>query len=444
MMEPAERPTGPVKPGPPEGGRDTDTMLVVDDSPVDRHLAGAPVEKIAGWKAAYAGNGSEALAAIESGPPAAVLTDLMMPGMSGLQLVEAIRERYPLVPVIVMTAHGSEDVAIQALQRGAASYVAKRSLARDLAGTLRQIQSAMRSDREHRRVLGHLTCLRSQFALENDPSIVPALVAYIQQDLVHLGHCDENEAMRLGIALGEALLNALYHGNLEISSALREEDDSAYYQLGEERRQMPPFRERRIHVDAECRRQESDLRRPRRGPRVRPLDAPRSGLQVQHRDGERAGHLAHQDIHGRRDLQPRRDANHHDQAAQGHAPSGGRPTRHSSPHHHPRPHRLARAASRRGRPAMGPESDVPSSRWSWWARGARRSGMDSIVLGHQDDQRVAPDAVGMEWRHDGPSSGPRASSVAGMAVSTAHRQGRPDGDSGTRKASGSCQAFMAM
>jgi CheY-like chemotaxis protein len=257
MMEPAERPTGPVKPGPPEGGRDTDTMLVVDDSPVDRHLAGALVEKIAGWKAAYAGNGSEALAAIESGPPAAVLTDLMMPGMSGLQLVEAIRERYPLVPVIVMTAHGSEDVAIQALQRGAASYVAKRSLARDLAGTLRQIRSAMRSDREHRRVLGHLTCLRSQFALENDPSIVPALVAYIQQDLVHLGHCDENEAMRLGIALGEALLNALYHGNLEISSALREEDDSAYYQLGEERRQMPPFRERRIHVDAECRRQES-------------------------------------------------------------------------------------------------------------------------------------------------------------------------------------------
>jgi CheY-like chemotaxis protein len=256
-MIPDDRPTGPADPGPSDGGTPRETLLVVDDSPVDRHLAGTLVGKIAGWKAAYAGNGSEALAAIEREPPAAVLTDLMMPEMDGLQLVEAIRERYPLVPVILMTAHGSEDVAIQALQRGAASYVSKRSLARDLAETLRQVHSAMRSDRQRRRVLAHLTCLRSQFALENDPSIIPALVDYLQQDLAHLGQSDGNEAMRVGIALSEALLNAQYHGNLEINSELRQEDESAYDKLAAERRQMAPFRDRRIHVDAECRHHES-------------------------------------------------------------------------------------------------------------------------------------------------------------------------------------------
>ena len=56
--------------------------------------------------------------------------------MDGLQLVQAIRSKYPGMPVILMTAHGSEDIAIQALQKGAASYVPKKSLARDLAETL--------------------------------------------------------------------------------------------------------------------------------------------------------------------------------------------------------------------------------------------------------------------------------------------------------------------
>lgn len=284
MMIPADRQTGPADPGPSDGGTFTETLLVVDDSRVDRHLAGAIVGKIAGWKAAYAGNGSEALAAIEREPPAAVLTDLMMPEMDGLQLVEAIRERYPLVPVILMTAHGSEDVAIQALQRGAASYVSKRSLARDLAGTLRQIQWAMRSDRQHRRVQGHLTCLRSEFVLENDPSIIPALVAYLQQDLVHLGQGDKNEAMRVGIALSEALLNAQYHGNLEINSVLRQEDESAFYKLAAERRQRAPFHDRRIHVDAECRHHESvfSVRDEGRGfdPSTLPDPASPSGMEM--------------------------------------------------------------------------------------------------------------------------------------------------------------------
>jgi CheY-like chemotaxis protein len=49
--------------------------------------------------------------------PDAVLTDLDMPEMNGLQLVEAIRRDYPAVPVILMTALGSEEIAVEALQR---------------------------------------------------------------------------------------------------------------------------------------------------------------------------------------------------------------------------------------------------------------------------------------------------------------------------------------
>jgi CheY-like chemotaxis protein len=103
------------------------TVLIVDDSPIDRRLATRLVEKLEGWEIEQACNGVEALEMIRRHPPAIVLTDMLMPEMDGLELVKAIRERHPLIPVIVMTAFGSEDIAIKALQTGAASYVPKKS-----------------------------------------------------------------------------------------------------------------------------------------------------------------------------------------------------------------------------------------------------------------------------------------------------------------------------
>ena len=104
------------------------TVLVVDDSPIDQRLAGGIVANQLGWKVIYAANGIEALAVMEKGEPHVVVTDLLMPEMDGLELVQAIRGKHPTVPVILMTAHGSEDIAIQAIQKGAASYVPKKSL----------------------------------------------------------------------------------------------------------------------------------------------------------------------------------------------------------------------------------------------------------------------------------------------------------------------------
>ena len=60
-------------------------------------------------KAIYAENGQEALKILEHQRPDAVLTDLHMPEMSGLELVEYMRMHYSNVPVVLMTANGSEN-----------------------------------------------------------------------------------------------------------------------------------------------------------------------------------------------------------------------------------------------------------------------------------------------------------------------------------------------
>jgi len=88
-------------------------------------------------------------------------------------VVQAIHARHPLVPVILMTAHGSEDIAIRALNSGAASYVPKKSLDRDLASTLDRVLVAAQLERRSERLLGSLIRAELHFTLENDPALVP-------------------------------------------------------------------------------------------------------------------------------------------------------------------------------------------------------------------------------------------------------------------------------
>jgi CheY-like chemotaxis protein/anti-sigma regulatory factor (Ser/Thr protein kinase) len=230
--------------------RDRTTILVVDDAALDRRLAGRTIEKNPNLRVIYANDGEEALVAIEHYAPAAVVTDLQMPVMDGLRLVEEVRSRFPAVPVILMTGNGSEDIAIEALRGGAVSYIPKSVLSHQLLPVLQQVLGAAKSDRRQQRLLGAMCEFDCRFEIENDPALVPPLLDYFREHLERFGICDQTQRTRVGIALEEALLNGLYHGNLELSSALREDGSGAFEKLGRERRQISPFKNRRLEVRA--------------------------------------------------------------------------------------------------------------------------------------------------------------------------------------------------
>ena len=101
------------------------TVLVVDDTAVDRKLASRLLEKSGVLRVLDADGGQRALEIIAEQLPDVVVTDLQMPEMDGLQLVTAVQERFPEIPVVLMTAHGSEDNAALALEHGAVSFVPK-------------------------------------------------------------------------------------------------------------------------------------------------------------------------------------------------------------------------------------------------------------------------------------------------------------------------------
>ena len=96
-------------------------LVVDDDSGMLQSLKGLLASH--GQETVVARSGQEALDRLEGVD--AVITDFAMPGMDGVQLVQAIRDRDETIPVILLTAHGSERVAVQAMKSGAYDYMAK-------------------------------------------------------------------------------------------------------------------------------------------------------------------------------------------------------------------------------------------------------------------------------------------------------------------------------
>jgi len=233
------------------------TVLVVDDSAVDRRLVGGLLEKDPDLELGYAVDGVDALAKIEESPPDLVVTDLVMPAMDGLTLVATVRSRFSQVPVILMTSKGSEELAVQALQAGAASYVPKHTLSNRLADTVRNVLAVSNRQRSQSRLMGSMTRSDCSFELENDSALIGPLISHVQEDCGNLDLYDDSEGTRVGVALEEALANVLYHGNLEVDSELRERDDSSYWKLAEERSKIAPYKDRRVHVRVELSRREA-------------------------------------------------------------------------------------------------------------------------------------------------------------------------------------------
>ncbi len=233
---------------PPEESTGPVTVLVVDDCSFDRHVVGRLLDKMEGVRVAFAANGREGLQAVERESPAVLFTDLVMPDMEGLALVEQVRERHPEIPVVLMTAYGNEETAVRALRAGATNYIPKKDLARDLRPTLRRILELTASSRERRRILERAVGRESAFEIENDPSLIMPLLKHIQEDLAELELCDSIGFLQVGVALQEALTNAMFHGNLEVSSDLRQQDERLYDDLVKARSEIEPYASRQLRV----------------------------------------------------------------------------------------------------------------------------------------------------------------------------------------------------
>ncbi len=234
------------------------TILVVDDSEADRELARTLLQIDPKLSVETAVDGLDALASIERWVPDLVLTDLVMPKMDGLEFVGTLRQRHPHIPSILMTSLGSEKIAVRALQAGAASYVPKAELAYDLLDNVRAVLAVSYRERDRTRALME-SMLESEtvFAIQNSSAIVPLLVNHLQSCVSLMGLCDPGEQVQLGVALSEAVNNAMQHGNLEVDSELRENSMDTFDKAVQARARQLPYRDRKVHITAKLSRDEA-------------------------------------------------------------------------------------------------------------------------------------------------------------------------------------------
>ncbi len=224
-----------------------ETILVVDDNAEDREVAGGCLSDH-GVKAIYAQNGREALKILETRCPDAVLTDLHMPEMDGLELVEYMRMHHSSVPVVLMTANGSEQAAVDALKAGALSYVPKKDLKTDLCDAMYVVLGAVETTRHREQSRCLLEKTESHFLLGYEKDGCAAMVSYCQNNLTLFNFCDETGLFQISTALTEAINNAIDHGNLDLDSALREGGGDSYARQRQERVLEAPYRDRRVRI----------------------------------------------------------------------------------------------------------------------------------------------------------------------------------------------------
>ena len=126
-----------------------DRILVVDDEETIREIVSSMLGG-ANFQTRQAASGTEALAILESGEDFdLVLSDLMMAEMDGIALLERAKERYPDMPIVMVTAVHDIQVALQALRNGAYDYLLKPFEREQLLATVRRALENRRLKREN-------------------------------------------------------------------------------------------------------------------------------------------------------------------------------------------------------------------------------------------------------------------------------------------------------
>ena len=215
----------------------------------------------------YADSIEAGMQAIARESPSIVLTDLILPDGEGLELVKRVREQHP------STHRDPHDRLRQRRRRDASPPCRGRKLHRqeehharpdsdDPAGA----RDGCLEPRTSANTPSAWSGTESVFVLDNDPDLIAAFMKLVREELAGMGFWDETGLVQVSIALQEAVTNAVFHGNLEVSSEHRQTDERIFEQLAQDRRQLEPYRSRRVRIHVQLDRDACALQRERRRP----------------------------------------------------------------------------------------------------------------------------------------------------------------------------------
>ena len=186
-------------------------ILVVDDEEQMREIISQFLTKL-GYQAVSASNGRDALATFREQSFDLVLSDVRMPGLTGLQLLKAIKELSPKTPVVLISGYADIEIVVEALKAGAENFLPKPVKMNFLAKVVQQSLS-LTALRPSRPVLLPYIQQTTQFQVPSQPEFVREMVHQLALSAVAVGFAPHDIDNNLKLVFYEAITNAMEHGN---------------------------------------------------------------------------------------------------------------------------------------------------------------------------------------------------------------------------------------
>jgi len=231
----------------------TATILIIDDEEVIRFTLQKKLSRL-GYHVISLEKAEDALYLIKNGEETIdlIISDIKLRKMDGIELLRRVKALDDPIPVMLITGHGNVEDAVTALRFGANDFIRKPFDINDVASSVRAILR-----RKHERLLEKSFARfteyeKARFRIPVDTSIMNTISYKLTKNLVPSGLCNATTAENIALALKEAISNAMYHGNLEISSAIREQGGiKVFNEEIEKRKDDPKYRDRIVHITYE-------------------------------------------------------------------------------------------------------------------------------------------------------------------------------------------------
>ncbi|TWU06009.1 response regulator [Stieleria varia] len=191
------------------------TILLVDDSPTQIVFAQSVLQEH-GISIRSAQHGRDALDVMNTHHVDVVVTDMQMPVMDGLDLIREMQIQHPAIPAILLTGHGSEGLAAEALSAGAVTYLSKEHIHIQLRDTTHRVLQLAHAHTQAMKIKGVLRRSAFEFATDScidriTPLVCLQLQMMTTMRLLHTGH-----RIRIAEALHYLYYHTMLHENLEL------------------------------------------------------------------------------------------------------------------------------------------------------------------------------------------------------------------------------------
>ncbi len=222
-------------------------VLVVEDDIYSSKYLSVVLEK-EGIESQFAYDGIEGLKKFEEFKPDLVLSDILMPKMDGLQMLANIQKKKTEAIFVIITAFGTEEYAIKALELGAKNYLKKPIRNSDILKVIRKYNSIIENRKFQQKKIGKVIKLSFTMLFENNINQIPQIIDSILKDIK--SYIAESEIVSIELGLIELITNAMEHGNMNISYTEKQEalNNNSLMKLYTDRMSQSKYAKRKVEI----------------------------------------------------------------------------------------------------------------------------------------------------------------------------------------------------